>query len=217
MVSALCAFKAALPWGDYLLLCQHVHATDAINELEKHVELKKPKQNKNKKNTSSFCRTLCEAKRIRRGSLKFQPCRPPALSAAATVAWERRSLPNGRGLQAWPQRLRQWWVSVCCCRVSWPHHSRQPDQRLWHRGGIIKGLGGRGQQPDVALRFPSSTGWGKDTGLRKKRSDPLRPIPISSGPIRVNWKGCISLIAPHFTKHVAGFSGNARGKKQNKN
>ena len=42
-----------------------------------------------------------------------------------------------------------------CWGVSWPHHSHQSDQWLWQRG-FIKGLGGRGQQPDVTLRFPSS-------------------------------------------------------------
>lgn len=46
----------------------------------------------------------------------------------------------------------------------------QSDQWLWQRG-FIKALGGRGQQPDVTLRFPSSAAWGKDAWLRQCWSD----------------------------------------------
>lgn len=132
----------------------------------------------------SHLRHPSEAKQIHRNCLphalrKFMARQPPPLTAALTVAWERRSLTNRRGLQTWPQRLLHLVVWVCW-GVSWPHHSRQSHQRLWHSGGIIKALGGRSQQPDVTLRFPSSTGWGKDTGLRQKRSDPLQRNPISS-------------------------------------
>lgn len=66
---------------------------------------------------------------------------PAARLAASTVAWERRSLTPGReGPQrTWPQRQRRCCCCCWCCRrVSWPHHSRQPDQRLWHRGELLE-------------------------------------------------------------------------------
>lgn len=81
-------------------------------------------------------------------------------------------LTQGRGRQTWPERLPSlWWTRW---GVSWPHHSRQSDQWLWQRG-FIKALGGRSQQPDVTLRFPSSAAWGKDTWLRQWRSDNSNP------------------------------------------
>lgn len=73
MVSALWAFKAALPWGDYLSLCQHVQG---INELERHL-------------TSG----LHSAEVCVREALTNRPAAP---SAASTVAWERRCLTPGR-------------------------------------------------------------------------------------------------------------------------
>lgn len=207
MVSALCAFKAALPWGDYLLLCQHVHITDVINELERHFQLKKK---------SLHSAELCVRPSVFAGApftkVSGSPSSCPFSCCNCSV---RKTLPpKWEGPSDPATEAATLVVSVCCWRVSWPHHSRQPDQRLWHRGGIIKAPGGRGQQPDVTLRFPSSTGWGKDTGLWKKRSDPLCPIPISSDPIGGNWKWCSSLFAPHFVKQTTSFSVNAGKKKQ---
>ena len=67
-----------------------------------------------------------------------------------------------------PSWWRAWWDG------SWPHHSRQSEQWLWQKG-FIKALGGRGQQPDVTLRFPSCAAWGKDAWLQQWRSDTSNP------------------------------------------
>lgn len=65
----------------------------------------------------SHLRHPFEAKQIHRNCLphalrKFMACQSPALTAASTVAWERRSLTNRRGFQTWPQGLLRLVVSL---------------------------------------------------------------------------------------------------------